>query len=259
VAFDIGTDEIRLLGFAGCLALCLAAETAFPRRAQRAGRGRRWPGNLSLFAIDVLLLRLLAPLLPVSAAAWAEAESFGMLRLLSLPGWADWILTLLLLDLAVWAQHWVLHRLPLLWPLHRVHHGDCELDTTTGLRFHPAEILLSTAYKAALAALLGAPVAAVLVFEMLLNAGSLFSHANIRLGGFDRWLRLAVVTPDMHRVHHSVRPAEMNSNFGTILPWWDRLFRTYRAQPADGHDAMRLGLEGGPEFGPLRLLADPWR
>lgn len=254
------TDHIRLLGFAGIMALCLAAEAAFPRRAQQVGRRRRWPGNLALFATDVLVLRLMAPLLPVAAAAWAEAEGFGLLGLLPLPGWAGFLLSLLLLDLAVWTQHWTLHRLDRLWPLHRVHHGDCELDATTGLRFHPAEILASTLYKAALAALIGAPAAAVLAFELLLNASSLFSHANIRLGpGCESRLRLVLVTPDMHRVHHSVRPAEMNSNYGTILPWWDRLFRTYRAQPADGHENMRLGLASGPEFRPLHLLTDPLR
>jgi sterol desaturase/sphingolipid hydroxylase (fatty acid hydroxylase superfamily) len=180
-----------------------------------------------------------------------------------LPSWATFLVALVLLDLAVYFQHVVFHAVPALWRLHRVHHADADYDVTTGLRFHPVEILLSLGIKCAVIAALGAPVLAVLVFEVLLNAASMFNHANARLPlVVDRWLRWFVVTPDMHRVHHSVVSDEMNSNFGFNLPWWDRLFGTYRGQPAAGHEGMRIGVNGLHDPAEVRLsglLTQPLR
>ena len=177
----------------------------------------------------------------------------GLLNLVALPFAAATLLAVLVLDAAVYLQHALFHAIPTLWRLHRIHHADLEFDTTTGLRFHPLEILLSMGLKIAVVAALGPPVAAVVLFEILLNATSLFNHGNVRLGGrLDRVLRWIVVTPDMHRVHHSVRVHETNSNFGFNLPWWDRLLGTYRAQPEDGHEAMTLGIEDFRDSGDLR-------
>ncbi len=226
---------------------------------------RRWFANAALVGIDSLFLRLVLPTAAVGAAAWADHAQVGLFATLpvTLPNWAIVLLSLLALDLAIWAQHIVMHRVPLLWRLHRVHHSDTTFDTTTALRFHPFEIGLSMLYKMAVVVALGAPVVAVVLFEILLNAAALFNHGNARLPeSIDRWLRLVLVTPDMHRVHHSVYREETDSNFGFCLSMWDRLFRTYRATPRDGHDAMRIGLL---ELGDLSvqslvgLLLQPFR
>ena len=194
---------------------------------------------------------------------WAQQHAFGLLHALDWPHALNILLALLLLDLAIYAQHLLMHHVPLLWRLHSMHHSDTEIDVSTGLRFHPLEILLSMALKMALVAAIGAPVLAVLIFEILLNATSLFNHANLRLpAGLDRVLRLVVVTPDMHRVHHSWHRDETNSNFGFNLPWWDRLFGTYTAQPRDGHLGMSIGLHDfrhDSEQSLPALLLQPWR
>lgn len=254
---------IRLVAFVGVFVAIAAWEFASPRRARTFGRRMRWPNNLALLAVDVLVVRLLAPGAAIAIALAGEARGWGLLNLAGVPAWLAVPAAVALLDLAVWFQHVVFHAVPLLWRLHRVHHTDVDVDVTTGTRFHPIEILISVGIKCATVAAIGAPALAVLAFEVLLNATSMFNHANARLpAAVDRWLRFLVVTPDMHRVHHSVVCHETNSNFGFALPWWDRLFGTYRAQPAAGHEAMILGVDAFRGAGDARLdrlLTQPLR
>lgn len=233
---------IRLACFVGVLVVLALAEWVWPRRAASAPRAGRWATNLLMLAVDALVLRLVLPLLAVAWALEVSSLGWGLFNLLAWPGWLEFILAVLLLDLAIYAQHRVMHRIPLLWRLHRVHHTDLDFDASTGVRFHPLEILLSMGVKLLLVTLLGPAALAVLVFEALLNASSLFEHSNLRIPvRVDRWLRLLVVTPDMHRVHHSVHADEYNRNFGFSFPWWDRLLGSYRAQPRDGHLDMTIG------------------
>jgi len=254
---------LRLGAFAGVFVLVALWEALAPRRTRAYARAQRWPHNLGLLALDALAVRLLAPGVAVAVAVAGEAKSWGLLNAMALPPWVSVSIAVVALDLAIYLQHVLFHAVPLLWRLHRVHHADPDFDVTTAARFHPVEILLSLGIKCAVIVALGAPAFAVLLFEVLLNAAAMFNHANGRLPlAVDRWLRWLVVTPDMHRVHHSVVRAEMNSNFGFNLPWWDRLFGTYRAQPAAGHTAMRIGVEGlhAPEELTLaRLLTQPLR
>ena len=254
---------IRLTAFAGVLALLAGLEALFPRRRRELGRWRRWPGNLGVVVVDTLVLRLLFPTAAVGVALAAEPSGLGLIPWLGLPGPLGVALAVLLLDLAIYLQHVLFHAVPALWRLHRMHHADLELDVTTGLRFHPVEILLSMLIKLAVVLALGAPAAAVMLFEVLLNATAMFSHSNLLLPArLDGGLRRLLVTPDMHRVHHSVLPRETNSNFGFCLAVWDRLFGTYRAQPAAGHDGMTLGIEQFRDPGELRLdrmLTQPLR
>jgi len=252
---------IRLTVFLSMLALMAVLEAIHPARRREIPRLLRWSNNLALVAVDTVLVRLLFPLAAVGVAVWAQQRGWGLLH--GMPGWLAWPAALLLLDLAIYAQHIVLHTVPPLWRLHRLHHADTEFDVTTGVRFHPGEIVLSMGFKLLLVLALGPPPEAVLVFEVVLNASSMFNHANLRLPGWlDRWLRWVVVTPDMHRVHHSVVPAETNSNFGFNLPWWDRLFGTYRAQPRAGQCRMTIGLDAfrdRREAWLWRMLTQPWR
>ena len=235
---------LRLVVFLGMLVAMAGWELAAPRRRQDIPRVIRWTNNLALVVVDTVILRLTFPILAVGLALMAEERGWGLFNALDVPLWLAVLLSILLLDLAIYLQHVLFHAVPGLWRLHRMHHADLEFDVTTGLRFHPVEIVLSMLIKLAVVAALGAPAVAVLVFEVLLNATALFNHANIRLpAGADRVLRWVMVTPDMHRVHHSVIPAETNSNFGFNLPWWDRLLGTYRAQPKAGHEGMTIGIE----------------
>jgi sterol desaturase/sphingolipid hydroxylase (fatty acid hydroxylase superfamily) len=254
---------IRLATFAGVFVVMAIWEFLTPRRPQAIGRNRRWPNNLAVVAVDVLLVRILLPITAVGLALFAEAHAFGLFNMIALPAWASIVISVILLDLAIYLQHVLFHAVPALWRLHRMHHADLEFDVTTGLRFHPIEILLSTGIKLVVVAALGTPAAAVLIFEVLLNATSMFNHSNIRVPAqIDRILRWFVVTPDMHRVHHSILRRETNSNFGFNLPWWDRLLGTYRAQPAAGHDAMTIGIEqfrDPRELGLDRMLLQPFR
>ncbi|MGB8528845.1 MAG: sterol desaturase family protein, partial [Rhodoplanes sp.] len=228
---------IRLAVFGGVFALMAIWELLRPRREQAIPRARRWPGNIGVVAIDTLLVRVLFPMTAVGLALTAEARGWGLFNALGLPAWIAVVGSVLILDLAIYLQHVLFHAVPGLWRLHRMHHADLEFDVTTGARFHPIEIVLSMTIKLAVVAALGAPALAVLIFEVLLNATAMFNHSNVRLPeGIDRVLRWLVVTPDMHRVHHSIVVRETNSNFGFNLPWWDRLFGTYRAQPAAGHE-----------------------
>jgi len=235
---------IRLSVFAVVLVAMALLERAFPRRPQRLA-WRRWPANLGLVALSSLLLRLVAPAGAVGVALWAEARGLGLLPALGAPFWIAAPLSVVLLDMLIYFQHRVFHAVPALWRLHRVHHADPELDASSGLRFHPLEILLSLGIKAVAVVALGAPPEAVLVFEVLLNATSLFNHANLALPAWlDRALRWVLVTPDMHRVHHSELREETDSDFGFCLSCWDRLFGTYVAEPAKGQLGMVIGIEG---------------
>ncbi len=237
-------SAIRLGFFAGVLALMALWEVAAPRRRLTTGRPLRWASNLGLVALDAIAVRCALPLAAVGAAMVARQSGWGLFNNVALPDWLAVVLSVAALDFALYLQHVMFHAVPVLWRLHMVHHADLDFDVTTGVRFHVLEILLSMGIKMAAVLLLGAPALAVLIFEVALNATSMFSHGNVRLPRrLDRLLRLVVVTPDMHRVHHSVRAHETNSNFGFNAPWWDYLFGTYRDQPADGHEGMTIGLE----------------
>jgi sterol desaturase/sphingolipid hydroxylase (fatty acid hydroxylase superfamily) len=255
--------SIRLAAFGGVFAVMALWEVIAPRRKQALGRSVRWPGNLGIVLLDTVSVRLLFPTTAVGLALVAEAQGWGLFNQLSLPAWMAVVLSVIVLDLAIYLQHVLFHAVPALWRLHRMHHADLEFDVTTGLRFHPIEILLSMAIKFAVVAALGVPALAVLIFEVLLNATSMFNHSNIRLtGAIDRVLRWIVVTPEMHRVHHSILVRETNSNFGFNLPWWDRLFGTYRAAPAAGQEAMTIGIEqfrDSRELGLGHMLTQPFR
>lgn len=254
---------IRLGAFGGFFAAMALWEMLAPRRRQAISRLRRWPGNLGVVVIDTLLVRLVFPTAAVGVALVAQTGGWGLLPALDVSPWLAVVIAVVVLDLAIYLQHVLFHAVPVLWRLHRMHHADLEIDVTTGARFHPIEILLSMAIKLGVVAALGAPAVAVLIFEVLLNATSMFNHGNVRLPqALDRVLRLLVVTPDMHRVHHSILPRETNSNFGFNLPWWDRLFGTYRAQPQAGHDGMTLGIDQFRDPRELRLdrmLLQPFR
>jgi len=235
---------LRLSVFLSVLIGMAAWELAAPCRRQEIPRVIRWTNNLGLVVLDTIILRLSFPILAVGLALVAEECGWGLFTLFDLPFWLMVLISIIVLDLVIYLSHVMFHAVPALWRLHRMHHADLEFDVTTGLRFHPIEILLSMVIKLAVVVALGAPAVAVLIFEVVLNASAMFNHANIRLPkGVDRVLRWFVVTPDMHRVHHSVVPAETNSNFGFNLPWWDRLLGTYRAQPKAGHESMTIGIE----------------
>jgi sterol desaturase/sphingolipid hydroxylase (fatty acid hydroxylase superfamily) len=234
---------IRFGFFFGILILMAFWEVTAPRRPLNVSKRSRWFSNLGLVGIDTLALRLLLPAAAVSTAVLATQRGWGLLNSFSFPGWLAIVIAVLALDFTIYLQHAMFHFIPTLWRLHRVHHTDLDFDVTTGIRFHPVEIILSMGIKMVVVILLGAPALAVIVFEILLNATSLFNHGNVRFPrSLDRIFRLFVVTPEMHRVHHSVLIKEYNSNFGFNLPWWDHLMGTYRDQPVAGHEAMTIGL-----------------
>ncbi len=235
---------MRLAFFFAIFAIMAAWEIVAPRRALQQNKALRWTNNLALTAINSIVVRALFPAAAIGVAAFTAQHSMGVFNLIDIPFPLALVLTILALDLAIYLQHLMFHAVPLLWRLHRVHHADLDFDVTTGARFHPIEILLSMLIKFAMILLLGPPLVAVLVFEILLNATAMFNHGNVRIpAAVDRIARWLVVTPDMHRVHHSIEARETNSNFGFNLPWWDRLFGTYRAQPQAGHGAMTIGIE----------------
>ncbi|MCI0749327.1 MAG: sterol desaturase family protein [Nevskiales bacterium] len=236
--------DLRLAAFGGVLAFVLLLEVRWPQRPGPMQRRPRWVANLGLVALDTVLVRLLLPLGAIGVALWVERTGTGFLNAVGWPVAVEAVLAFLALDALIYWQHRIFHKVPAFWRLHRVHHSDLEFDATTALRFHPAEILLSMLIKMAAVALLGAPAVAVVVFEIALNGTAMFNHANLRLPpAVDRVLRLMVVTPDMHRVHHSVHRVEHDTNFGFNLPWWDRLFGSYTPQPREGHTGMRIGLQ----------------
>lgn len=237
-------QTIRLSVFSTVLLIVALWEIASPRRPLQVGKGRRWLTNLSLVVIDTITVRLLFPLLPAALAQMAAARGWGLFNLAVLPLWFTSAASILILDFIIYLQHVTFHRTPLLWRLHRMHHTDLDLDVTSGSRFHPLEIVVSMIVKMAAIILLGAPALAVIAFEVILNACAMFNHGNIKLPfTVDQRLRLFLVTPDMHRVHHSTIVRETDSNFGFNVPWWDRICGTYRPQPEKGHLGMTIGLK----------------
>jgi sterol desaturase/sphingolipid hydroxylase (fatty acid hydroxylase superfamily) len=265
--FQLSEAVMRLGAFALIFVAMAAFELWSPKleRPEMAGalKARRWFANVSVLVISSALLRVIFPAAAVGAAMWAEARGYGLFRLAGLAPLAAGILSFLILDLAIWAEHLANHKIPLLWRIHRMHHSDTGFDVTTALRFHPLEIVISMLWKAFVVILIGAPVLSVLLFEIVLNGSSMFNHANARLPGrLDAVLRLVLVTPDMHRVHHSSSRPETDSNYGFNFPFWDRLFSTYRARPERGHEGMEIGLAEYRGEAPARLgwiLALPFR
>ena len=254
---------VRLGAFVAVLVTMALWEVLTPRRPSSYSRIRRWPNNLGIVALNTALVRILLPGAAVGLALIGEQRGWGLLNQVPVPRWAAVLASMILLDLAIYLQHVMFHAVPALWRVHRMHHTDLHFDVTTGVRFHPIEIVLSMLFKLGLVAALGAPAMGVLLFEVLLNATALFNHGNVRMPlGLDRLLRWLVVTPDMHRVHHSILVQETNSNFGFNLPWWDWLLGTYRDQPAVGHNAMTIGIEQFRDARELRLdrmLLQPFR
>jgi sterol desaturase/sphingolipid hydroxylase (fatty acid hydroxylase superfamily) len=259
----VNTETLLRLGsFLAILAAMGTVETLWPRRRLSTGKGRRWFSNLSVAFLASVLTRVLIPLLPAAVAAYCAAHGIGLFHIISMPPVVAWIGSVLVLDMAIYWQHVLFHRQRLLWRVHRMHHADLDIDASTGIRFHPVEIALSMLIKLAVVLILGPPAGAVILFEIVLNGCAMFNHANVRIPlKTDRILRLFLVTPDQHRVHHSTDMREANMNFGFSFPWWDRMFRTYKAQPDLGHEGMRIGLNifRDSEFGKLtRMLAIPF-
>jgi sterol desaturase/sphingolipid hydroxylase (fatty acid hydroxylase superfamily) len=254
---------VRVGGSALVFIALVLWESLAPRRKLSVGRRPRWPGNLGVLAVDIVAVRLLVPTALVGMALIVDSRGWGLFNLTGLRWWAATMIGVIALDLVIYIQHVMFHHVPLLWRLHRMHHADLDIDVTTGVRFHPLEILLSLAIKMAAVLALGVPAVAVLIFEVLLNATSMFNHSNValppRLEPMARWI---IVTPQMHQVHHSIVRQETDSNFGFNLPWWDRLFGTYRDQPAAGEHGMTVGLGEFRDVGELRLtrlLTQPFR
>lgn len=247
---------IRLAFFAGIFVLVALVEVFNPRRPLQTSKTSRWFGNISIVVINTVVLRVLFPAGAVGIAIWVGERGWGWFNHVAWTGWLEIVLSVVLLDLVIYLQHVMFHAVPALWRLHMMHHADIDYDLTTGTRFHPVEIIISMLIKAAAITVLGAPALAVILFEILLNGLAMFNHGNFLIPlRVDRVLRLAVVTPDMHRVHHSVFPNETNSNFGFNLPWWDRLLGTYRPQPMKGHEGMTIGLN---QFRDPTRLTLPW-
>jgi sterol desaturase/sphingolipid hydroxylase (fatty acid hydroxylase superfamily) len=256
-----GNYELWLrLGAFVAIFLAMAVFELWSPRLERpemmgALKSRRWFTNLSMVLISSVLLRVIFPAAAVGAALWAEVNGYGLFPALGLNPVIAGILAFVILDFAVWLEHVVSHKWPLLWRIHRMHHADTGFDVTTGLRFHPFEIVLSMFWKAAIVVALGAPAISVLVFEIVLNGTAMFNHSNIDLPRpIDRYLRMVLVTPDMHRVHHSTIRRETDSNYGFNFPFWDRLFRTYNDQPSKGHEAMDIGQAQWRDDAPAGLL-----
>lgn len=237
-------SSVRLVAFLGMLGLMMTWEVLRPARNPGHPRWLRWSSNLGIVVINTAILRLLFPILAVGTALWAADQQWGWLNQMDWPLWVEVIIALLLLDLAIYLQHIMVHAIPLFWRFHRLHHADLDYDATTGLRFHPLEILFSMALKMLLVVTIGAPLVAVILFEIVLNVASIFNHGNVHLPArLEPWVRAFIVTPDMHRIHHSSIREETNSNYCFSLSIWDRLFGTYRKQPALGHEKMVIGLE----------------
>jgi len=234
---------IRMTFFVGIFVIVALIELAVPRRPLTTSKAGRWFANIGIVIINTVVLRVLVPAGALGISVWIGRQGWGVFNYMNWPIWIEVILSVILLDFVIYLQHLMFHAVPLLWRLHMMHHADLDYDLTTGTRFHPIEIIISMGIKASAISVLGASPVAVIIFEVLLNGTAMFNHGNLYIPlGIDRILRLMVVTPDMHRVHHSVFPSETNSNFGFNLPWWDRLMGTYRAQPTKGHDGMTIGL-----------------
>ncbi len=242
--FVMANEKVIRMGFFfGILAVMALWELLAPRRTLTVSKTVRWVNNLGLVFFNSFLLRLIFPAAAVGMAAFASSQGWGIFNYYETPFWLAAVVSVIAMDFIIYLQHVMVHAVPALWRLHRMHHADLDFDVTTGARFHPIEIIISMLIKFATIVVLGPPVVAVVIFEVLLNATAMFNHGNVRLPlGLDQVLRWIVVTPDMHRVHHSVEDDEANSNFGFNLPWWDRLFGTYRDQPRGGHEGMKIGI-----------------
>ena len=261
----VSEPVLRLSVFAAVFAFMACLELAIPKRTLTAPKSRRWVTNLAIVGIDSLLVRamdllprllgsIIMPLAAVAVAIWAEGQGIGLFNWLALPNGIEIVAAIVILDFAIWLQHVGSHLIPMIWQMHQVHHADVDIDVTTAIRFHPIEIALSMLYKMVWVVVLGPAPVAVVLFEVILNAGALFNHANVALPKWlDRSLRTLIVTPDMHRVHHSVIRAEHNTNFGFNLSIWDRLFGTYTDQPIKGHDGMTIGLSAYQTAEPTTL------
>ena len=254
---------IRLVAFAGVFLLMAVWELLAPRRSLSYTRLSRWPSNIAISILNTVILRVLIPTAAVGLADSANEYGWGLFNTIDAPVGLVIVASVLLFDFIIYLQHLMFHAVPFFWRFHRMHHTDLEIDVTTGVRFHPAEILLSMVIKLGAVLVLGAPAIAVVIFEVVLNATSMFNHANVHIPSpIDRALRLFIVTPDMHRVHHSAIPGETNSNFGFNVPWWDRICGTYCAQPAKGHEGMTIGIDLFREPRELwldRMLTQPLR
>ncbi len=247
---------IRMAFFIGIFLIVAIFELLVPRRPLSTSKTSRWFGNIGIVIINTVLLRVLFPAAAAGMAVWISRQGWGAFNNFELPYWLKVVLSVIILDLVIYLQHVMFHAVPLLWRLHMVHHADLDYDVTTGTRFHPIEIILSMVIKGAAISVLGPPVLGVIIFEILLNGTAMFNHGNFFIPlKIDRMLRWVVVTPDMHRVHHSVFPSETNHNFGFNLPWWDRVMGTYRAQPSRGHEGMTIGLN---QFRDPSRLTLPW-
>jgi sterol desaturase/sphingolipid hydroxylase (fatty acid hydroxylase superfamily) len=251
---SMSEPQIRLAIFLGLFLAMALLELAAPRRLPGPVKRLRWITNWAIVLIDSAIVRLLFKSAAVGGAIWAQELGVGLFNTLSAPAGLAGAVSFLVLDFAVWASHVASHKVPVLWRIHRMHHSDIDFDVTTAIRFHPIEIVLSMLWKLAVVAVLGAPASAVLLFEIVLNGGAMFNHANVRLPAWlDSWLRLVIVTPDMHRVHHSTDRTETDSNYGFNLSIWDRMFSTYVAQPKLGHDGMTIGIREWQDDKPARL------
>ncbi|MGI9366467.1 MAG: sterol desaturase family protein [Rhizobiaceae bacterium] len=247
-------STVRLIAFALLFVVFALSEAVKPRRKLTVSKTNRWFTNLAIVVLDSLIVRLIFPAAAVGVAFWASANGIGVFNLINAPFWIAVIVSFVVLDFAVWLSHVLSHKIPLFWRFHRMHHADRDIDVTTAIRFHPIEIVLSMIWKAAWVLVLGAPAAAVIIFETVLNGTAMFNHSNTRLSRImDQILRSFVVTPDMHRVHHSTNSDETDSNYGFNLPWWDKLFGTYVDQPALGHEKMQIGLSEWQDDRPTRL------
>ncbi len=262
--FSFSEGLVRLAVFLGIFAAMALFEIAAPRRHLLHRRGARWFTNFSIVVLDSLIIRVLFPAAAVGIAVWADENNIGLYpwavaQGVAPPPWLFGVLVFIFMDLAIWAQHLVFHKVPVFWRFHKVHHSDPDFDVTTAIRFHPVEIVLSMLIKAVLIIILGAPALAIFLFEVVLNGAAMFNHSNVKLPQwFDALLRKAIVTPDMHRVHHSIHRREIDSNYGFNFSIWDRIFRTYRAQPEDGHEGMTIGLKDYQNGEPVRLTWSLW-
>ena len=246
--------SLRMGVFISILLLMMGAEALFPRKNRALGRTHRWVSNLLIVIIDSIFARLLFPIVAVGVAALSVKNGWGLLNMTLLPDWLEILLALILLDMAIYWQHVAFHRIPFFWSFHKVHHVDRDIDVTTGLRFHPIEIVFSLLIKLGVVLVLVAPVLAVILFEIILNGCAMFNHSNVKLPlSVDRVMRRFIVTPDMHRVHHSIHMHETNSNYGFSISLWDRMFKSYNDQPQDGHDGMIIGLEEHQTKAPASL------
>jgi sterol desaturase/sphingolipid hydroxylase (fatty acid hydroxylase superfamily) len=253
--FQFSEAAVRLTAFLAVFGAMAVWEIAAPRRRLAAARAGRWFANLCITVINILLVRLIFLILPVSVSIMARAKGWGLLNAFELPPWLTIVAGIILLDLVMYLQHVMFHIMPPLWRLHLVHHTDTDTDVTTGLRFHPFEIIITMAARLAAVSVIGPHPLAVVIFDIVLSSAVMFNHGNVRMPGrVDASLRYVVVTPDMHRVHHSVKRGETTSNFGFVLPWWDRMFGTYLAQPAAGHDEIKIGLDHYRDSNDLSLF-----